>query len=312
MDPQGLSSAPLAAQCQLHVGRPFTAVCQRCGTYMCDVCTEGGRYYACAACRERGGVGTFPFTRDNYTFGGLLEFAWRTYKEHWLVLALAFLLSGIAFFSVSILPSLVSLLFRDSPIVVALFQVVMTAPQIILQGIATLGCMHIGLKAVRGEKPEVGDLFAVWKRLGTWFAQSLIVGALFMPLVLVGVGAMMLVMPNALGLGEGFGVAGIIAALVIWMVVFAAGAYLMMGVSFANLEIVAHPTVGAVAGLRNSWAIARGKRLEIFGLFMVTAALYLAGAIACLVGLLFTLGYALVLFAAFYLALRNGASDLNT
>jgi hypothetical protein len=84
-------------------------------------------------------------------------------------------------------------------------------------------------------------------------------------------------------------------------------AYTALGFSFASLELVAQPRLDAFDAIRNAWAIARGERLTIFVGLVLVGLLLLAGALFCLVGLLFTLGYAAVLFSVLYVALRNGA-----
>jgi hypothetical protein len=88
--------------------------------------------------------------------------------------------------------------------------------------------------------------------------------------------------------------------------------YVVMGFSFGAMEIIAQPSVTAVGALRNSWAIVSGKRLELLLLGIAAFMLYVAGVMACLIGVLFTMSYASVVFAAYYLAVRNGAADLQT
>jgi hypothetical protein len=305
VDPQGQSSSSLTAQCQLHVGQPFTAVCQRCGTYMCAVCSEGGRHVQCAACRERAGIGAFPFRRDAYTLGALFEFAWKAYKPHWLLMAGAVVITGVAVFGISMLGGLFSLLFTNQPVLSAAVQFLMIIPQALVQGVLTLGLFNMSIKIARGQAPELGDLFAVWQRVGTWLAQSLVLGAIMLPLFIVfGVGAFMASQGvSAMVLGIAGGVFGLIALPVLF--------YVFLGFGFANVEIVAQPGVGAVAGLKNSWAIARGKRLELILIGLAIFGLYMVGAMACLIGAIFTMSYAAVLFAAYYLAVRNGTPQLS-
>jgi hypothetical protein len=304
VDPQAPSPSPLAAHCQLHAGQPFTGVCPRCGTYMCNACTEGGRYPSCPACRERTGVGSFPFTRDNYTLSGLFSHAVNVYKQNWGVLAGAMILIFVALLVIGGFVAGMAFLLKDSPVVVAVIQIVMYIPQLAIQGVGTLGILHLGIKAANGQKVELEDVFSTWRRLGTWIAQSFLTGALFLPVAAVGAGivagAAALTntnVPLMVGLG---------------LVVFVAVMYLYMGLSFASCEIVAQPSLGAVAGMKNSWAIASGKRLDLILLGVVSLMLYVAGVIACVIGALFAIGLVTCLFATFYLTLRNGTKDLIT
>jgi hypothetical protein len=84
-------------------------------------------------------------------------------------------------------------------------------------------------------------------------------------------------------------------------------AYLALGVAFAGIELVAQPDVGAIDGIRHSWAIARAQRMVILWGFMVAALAVGLGFMLCGVGAVFGAGYACVLYATLYLTLRNGA-----
>src|SRR6478609_6653252 len=88
-EPQAPGATSSGARCALHYGRPFAAVCQRCGTYMCQTCTEGGKFNVCPSCRSRTGLGSFPLRRDGFTWGELTGFAWGVYKRNWALLLVA-------------------------------------------------------------------------------------------------------------------------------------------------------------------------------------------------------------------------------
>jgi hypothetical protein len=304
MDAQAPAS-PLGAQCQLHVGQPFSAVCQRCGTYMCSVCSEGGRHALCGACRERAGLGEFPFRRDAYTLNALFDYAWNAYKQHWAILAAGVVITFGVVFAVSMLGVLVSLLLQDNLYLMAALRLILLIPQLVLQGTMTLGMLAMSLKVARGQTPELGDLFSAWRKLGPWLAQSAVIALLFTPLAfLFGIFAVVSASMNASPLIVGI-IAISVGALVMPVVL-----YVMMGFAFANLELVAQTGVGAVDGLKNSWAIARGKRLELMLVGIAIFALYFVGALACLIGALFTMSYASVVYGSYYLAVRNGAPGL--
>ena len=305
MDPQELSPPPLAVQCQYHAGQPFTAVCQRCGTYMCAVCTENGRQTQCAACRERTGVGTFPFTRNSYTFSALFDWAWNAYKKNWLIFALALLIAGIGVFGLSMLGTLLSIPFADNMGMMIGVRVLTMGPQMLIQGIATIGLLRMAIKAVRGEAVELGDLFSGWNRLGAWFVQALVPAGIMLPAFALIGGLVYLASLVSSGAAIGAGVILGVPALVGLF-------YVMFGFAFANPEIAAHAEVGAIAGLTNSWKITRGHRGMVFIVALTAGALYMAGIMACFIGALFTLGIALCLFASLYVALRNGAEDLRS
>jgi hypothetical protein len=301
VDPQGPSPSPLTAQCQVHVGQPFTAVCQRCGTYMCSVCSEGGRHALCAACRDRAGVGVFPFRRDAYTLGALFDFAWKAYKRSWGVITGGTAIFMIIVIGISVPFSIAGTLLGTTTSSGILLQLVSFVVQSLVQGLLSLGLFQMSLKAARGETPELADLFAGSRRFGTWVAQALILGAVITPIIALLGGAAWMLGTENWTISAGIGV----LLLPVWIYVF-------MGFAFGALEIMAQPSVTAVGALRNSWAIASGKRLEMLLLVIAAFILYVAGFVACLVGVLFTMSYASVVFAAYYLAVRNGASGLSS
>jgi hypothetical protein len=301
VDPQGQSPSPLTAQCQVHAGQPFTAVCQRCGTYMCSVCSEGGRHALCAPCRERAGVGEFPFRRDAYTLGALLSFSWNAYKESWGVLTGATAIFMIIVIAISVPFTIAGMLLGDQSGAGIALQVVSFVVQSLVQGFLSLGLFLMSLKAARGVKPELGDLFGATRRFGTWVAQALIIGAMTTPVIALLGGGFWLLGSERWMISAGLGV-----------LLFPVAIYVFMGFAFGAMEIIAQPGVTAMSALRNSWAIVSGKRLELLFLAIGAFVIYVAGLVACFVGILFTMSYASVVFAAYYLAVRNGASGLSS
>lgn len=301
MDSQGQPPSPLTAQCQVHAGQPFTAVCQRCGTYMCAVCSEGGRHTLCAPCRERAGLGEFPFRRDAYTLGALFEFGWKAYKRSWGVLTGATAIFMVIVIAISVPFTVAQMLIGDMTGAGIALQLVSFVVQSLVQGLLSLGLFLMSLKAARGVKPELGDLFQGTRRFGTWVAQALIIGALTTPVLGMFGGAVWMLGSDGWMVSVGLGL--------LLVPVFI---YVFLGFAFGAMEIIAQPSVSAVGALRNSWAIVSGKRLELLLLGIAAFVLYMAGIIACFVGILFTMSYASVVFAAYYLAVRNGASGLSS
>jgi hypothetical protein len=85
--------------------------------------------------------------------------------------------------------------------------------------------------------------------------------------------------------------------------------YVLMGIMFGNAELVHDPKVGALAALKSSWRMAAGHRWAMLGCWVVFAGVMLAGLLACLVGIIFAIGFASVMFASLFLALKNGQTQ---
>jgi hypothetical protein len=295
------------ARCALHEGKPFTAVCRRCGTYMCEQCTEGGQFVVCPECRERAGLSRFPLRRDGFRWLELPAFAFGIYRRHWLLLTAALLLVVVGMALVQGASFIVQLVLADRLWFALVLQTLLVVPQVLVQGVLTLGLLTLAVRVTRGEPADLSLLVTCYRKLGSFLLQGLLLNVALLPavvLALLPVGIVFFLLPDASS------VATTTLALTIPLVLIAL-AYVGLGVAFASLEIVAQPQVGAVDGIKNSWAIARDHRLGILGCGALGVFAILLTAMACGVGALFGFGYALVLYATVYLTLRNGAPGLS-
>src|SRR5690606_30528759 len=93
VDSQKPENMARGARCALHAGKPFVTLCSRCGTYMCQSCTEDGAFGTCAACRAQASPQTFPFSRESDSFFALVAFAFQAYRANWAVLTVALVIS---------------------------------------------------------------------------------------------------------------------------------------------------------------------------------------------------------------------------
>ncbi|MFT3927409.1 MAG: B-box zinc finger protein [Myxococcales bacterium] len=305
-EPQAPSHISGGARCALHDGQPFTAVCQRCGTYMCQTCTEGGKFMVCPSCRARTGLGSFPLRRDAFTWGQLTGHAWNAYKRNWALLLVVIVIVFVAFLAPQGLVFLVQFGFSDQ--LGMLFPLVglLSIPLTLLQWLLTLGMLSISVKIARGEPATLGMLFGEWRKLGSMALQGLVFFAAVIPLILLFGLLFGLSMFGAAGSSD----LGVVAALLSVPLGAALVFYAGFGAVFSTFELVAQPNVGGIDGIRNSWRVASGQRLAILLGGLIALGATLLGSLACGVGVLFAYGYCMVLFATVYLTLRNGADGL--
>lgn len=277
---------------------------------MCRRCNEDGRFDACAACRQAQSrevtppaavaPGNFPFRRDGIEWGRFLRYCFGIYTKNFGLLTLSVMVPAAA----AVVGSIISVAFAGEagePLWLAAQFL-----QFLLFLALLVGALEISLRVAQGQAAHVGMIFSGFRNLGRFFVVMLGYCA---PIV-----ATELAMMLAVGLGGEL--IGDVAQLTLGAVLlagltFLAGCALLiyMGLSFvfAGIEVVARPQAGVIQALKNAWRIAHGERLTVgFGLFLINL-LVLAGVIMCGVGAIFTVGYALVLFASLYLALRNGA-----
>jgi hypothetical protein len=273
---------------------------------MCRKCSEEGRFELCSACRERTGTGSFPLRRDNWTLGALMRHSYACYRRNLAAVTLAFIIVVAIVLAFNFVGTLVALAFPDQAFIGMIVSAVLFVPQVVLQGALSLGMIAVSLSAARGEAPSVGLIFSQFSRLGAWAIQSLVmylaVFAAMLPIgVVIGVAAFAGVMQDSTG--------AVIAGVLLGIPALIATVYVVLGMFFGNFELVHDQKIGALAALKSSWRIASGQRWAIVGCALVMAGLMVVGVLACLIGVVFTLGFSSVLFASLYLALKNGASD---
>ncbi len=303
--PQAPGNIAQGARCALHHGQPFTAVCQRCGMYMCQTCTEGGKFMVCASCRERTGLGSFPLRRDAFTWGQLLGFAWDVYKRNWALLLVAVIVMMAVNGVFQGLSTVLQFALIDRFELMLLLQGLLVLPQMVVSSLLTLGMMSIGVQVARGEPASLGLLFAGWPKIGAFMLQVLVIMAALIPLGILCMVPLLLSLFGMASSDLGF----VIGALPVLLGIVAF-AYVAFGFAFGGFELVAQPGVGAIDALRNAWNIARSQRLSLLlGGILGMGAIFV-GLLACFVGVFVTYGFALVLFATVYLTLRNGAEGL--
>lgn len=315
METEGQAPQRIADGCALHGGEPFTAICRQCGTYMCKRCNEDGRFDRCERCRNEGAAvaarpaaapvpGEFPFRRDGVEWGRFLRFCFELYTKNFGLLTLtmiAFFGSQVALQAIGGVAMMAVPDFALSSVLWSLFSLLYLVAICAL----ILGVLKISLRVARGQPADISLLWTGLPRVGAFVLVGLALGAALFGLQLL------LLAVFGLGFASFDGGDATLGTLLIGVVlgVLALGtsAYVSLGLVFAGMELADKPETSVLDALKNAWRIAHGERLTLgFGLFLISLLLG-AGLLMCGIGVIFTLGYAAVLFAALYLALRNGA-----
>lgn len=182
------------------------------------------------------------------------------------------------------------------------------AAEVLLMCALLLGMLKLSLQLVRGQPASLSLLLSGVDRLGSLLLVSMITAAV------VGGAELLTVLPIGLGfafLDASVSLGDLLLVALGVLVALCVSIYVLLGLVFATIELVSEPTIGTFTALGNAWRIAHGERLTVgFGMFLI-GVLGTVGGMFCGIGALFTLGYASVLFAALYLALRNGAPNLR-
>jgi hypothetical protein len=315
------------ARCAQHPAAQGHFTCQRCGSFMCDVCAVGGSETLCPACRQRTGVGAFPFHRDNFSFDKLWNFSFEAWKKQWVLLSVAVLALGGIYVAGAMVMQVVlgiggaGLTSRGGqPELGAGFALVMVVVFIgylgllMTMGVAFIGFLRMCSDALLGKQVDFGVLFSQFPKLGR--ALGLLVmmmGIVMIPVVVFGgvVGVVAAVAIPAVTRGGGDGrellAGGMFMLLMVgYGVLVAAIMWISLPFTFALLEL-AHTEVGAVECLRRGYALSKGYRLQIFAYRLLGGLLVSFGMMLCCLPGLPAAGLAYMLESSLYFAVRNGS-----
>lgn len=300
------------AVCPRHPSVNASSTCARCGTFMCDTCSEWGAQAHCPDCRERTGVVAFPLNRDNWDFGSLWDYSWATFKREWLMLSLGTLCLMVLSFIIQAVAGLLPLLgsAAGSNVLSVILQIIGTLIQTVVQGVLGLGYLKMVFDVLQGQRADVGRLFTQLHKAGPYLVTTLLLALMFL-LPLAAVGGVAAAAIYALGGGFDnetvlFSVIGITTLLAIGPLLYFALPLYLLQPAMAFEE-----TFSPMDILRHCYTLARGERLSIFGVTMVGMLLGIAGVLACCVGLIPALALFQVLIGGLYLALRTGDNEVR-
>lgn len=192
----------------------------------------------------------------------------------------------------------------------AVVRVVLQVVQLVLSAIFTLGMWAMAVRGLHRRRTTVAVLFSqlskIWKYILQSLAVMLVAILIVLPVVVIiflaFIGPVSLETPMSEIMddaGRPFGIAA--------LVLLPLYVYLATGIVFMQAELAFNDDAGPVEAIVYSWRIARGKRWRIIGIGLVSGLIWLGSAMLCGIGLLFGAPFALLLFGAMYLALRNGA-----
>ena len=259
----------------------------------------------------------FPLTRDDYTLADLLSRASETWSRDlgaWVLGTILYLIIGIG------IPMVLGLFAGffggfDEPeagfswlrfTVEAIAQIV----QLVLGAIFTLGFWAMAIRGLHGEPARVGALFSQTSKIWKYIAQSIVIGLGFVliiaPIVIIIFLAFVGPVDRSTPMSEIMQSAGMPFAIT-FGVLAPLYVYALLGLFFAQAELAFNDDAGPIDAIVYSWRIARGKRWSIFGVSVVAGLIMLGSLMLCGIGVLFGGPFAMLLFGALYLAIRQGA-----
>lgn len=296
------------ALCPRHPDQVARGTCTRCGTFMCDACSEGGTRTQCPDCREREGLGGFPLHRGTWNFSALWDVCWAAFQREWLMLSLGALITfGLSFVAqmlANLLPMVGGALNSGG------LTVLLTAVGFVLQttvsGVLALGLLRMVHEVLLGQRADLGRIFSQLHKTGTYLLALLFMMLMMLPaFAVVGgvmVGVLLMTGSGALNSRDFFSVMPVVLGVgVVALVPFL---YLYLPLALVQPALAVDDDLSAVDALRRCYARVRGERLSVLGTVLVSMLVTFAGVIACCVGFFPATGLAYLLLVGLYLALR--------
>jgi hypothetical protein len=300
---EGRASFPAGARCAHHPDRQAQRTCVRCGNYMCAECISTNSEGTCLTCASRFGLaGAFPYSRDQYSFDGLLNLSLSRWKANWLPLAFAQALTFLCAYVpiiVSMVPTFMAARANAQAPGASAASYVGQAIGIVLQSASQLVLFGYCLDLLE-QKP--GGLARALERVRA-------LPAMLLQLLLI-YGSAGLCAAFAYGLFHfvqrvaspqaGFLAVGLfVLALVPFFV------YASIGVAFTSFELAYNSEATAISALITSWNLVSGKRWSAASIMFLAGLLAGVGMFACCVGVLASGPLASLIFAGLFLALRQ-------
>lgn len=296
------------ALCPRHPDQVARGTCTRCGTFMCDACSEGGTRTQCPDCREREGLGGFPLHRDTWSFSALWDVCWAAFQREWVMVSLGVFI----FFGLSFVAQLMSNLLPmvggaiDSGGLTVVLTIVGFVLHTTVSGVLAMGLLRMLQEVLQGQRADLGRIFSQVHKVGTYLVALLLMMLMMLPAFAViggaAVGVVALTGSGSLNSRDFFSVMPVILG--VGAVALVPCLYLYLPLVFVQPALAVEDDLSAVDAIRRSYARARGERLPILGTLLVSGLVSMAGVLACCVGIFPATGLTYLLLMGLYLALR--------
>ncbi|MGE0322388.1 MAG: hypothetical protein AB7K71_04075 [Polyangiaceae bacterium] len=203
----------------------------------------------------------------------VLGIAWAIFKQHWVVLFFAHLLSFIFQMVPSFIGGMVEGAMEIAPQSVEHYaiQLVANVASSIIQAFFSVGLIRIALQAARGETPDFGKLFGGFDRFLPILAIAFITG-----------------IPKTIG----------------FLLLIVPGVILACGWMFSEWLVVDRDTP-AMQAIGDSWRLTDGHKMNLFVFGLLSILIFVVGCFACYFGIAAAQAIATVGAAIIYLRLTG-------
>jgi hypothetical protein len=296
------ASLPEGARCAHHPDRVAVRTCVRCGNYMCAECIGESSAGTCLSCASRLGTsGAFPYSRDHYSFDGLLNLALSHWKKNWLPLALAQAAALMSAYLPALLIGVLSALAgaRERANNFSAMGIGLQAFAFVMQLAAQLALFGYCLDLLERKPVGLARSLERVRALPAMLLQMLIIYGTCAVAGALGYGLYRLVEHSA-SISAGLLAVALFALLLAPFFVYAS-----IGLAFTVVELAHKPEAGAISAMTTSFQLVNGRRWSIAGVLFASGLISGLGALACCVGILASAPLGTLLYAGLYLALRQ-------
>ncbi len=312
-------SGAVGARCAIHPTLGATGTCDRCGNFMCEICSQRGSRKFCPTCRQRTGDMAFPLRRDTWSLSALWDYCFETFKRDWLLLSVAMFVALAATTVANLASNIAGVVMQvtDSAVVIGVLVLISVLVQVVVQGVMGLGMMRVVFDVLEGGGVDIGRLFSQWTKAGRYVVTVLLAFVvLALPLVLLflvlgfvgmvagGVAVSDISSGNIFNASDRVGPVAFLGALFVTLI---PALYFGIPLYLLQAELAFNDDVTAVQALRNCYTLARGERLPMAGVLLISVPLMFVGLLVCCVGIFPAYALFQLLMGGLYLALRNGS-----
>ncbi|HEV7222524.1 MAG TPA: hypothetical protein VGN42_07470 [Pirellulales bacterium] len=241
-----------------------------------------------------------PYRRTPIDVGDVLTRTWEIYKDQMGLCIGCVMLCGVINYATQFVGQIINTGMEAAQLplgVVVSTNVVLLIGQLVFQLWISVGQTMLLLKIARGEAASIGVIFEGGRYLLPTILASLAFG--------LGIFALVAICAIVAGLAYLATKEPAVAVVVFVAIYLVPGIYASL-TFMQYFYLIVDRDLGAIESLTASREITQGNKLSIFAVGLIGGALYLAGALVCCVGAIFTGPYVVLSFTVMYLLMSGG------
>ncbi len=316
--------APAGSFCAIHPETSADAACERCGNFMCRVCSQEGTSAKCPTCRALDG-NAFPFSRSNFNISDIFSYAYQAFQREAAMLVLVGLIVIAGQFAANIISSILQQVMSaigrgvggntGGVIGLGLGSLLSLPVTFAATGVLTMGSIRVYLDVLLGKRADIARMFSQLDKLVQYIIQTLVYSFAIGAVLMIAEGAVIvvsLVVGGASFSGgpdrifDSMNPFGIGLLILGSTVVFLGLLFLASWVFLAPMELV-YSNCSGIEALQRGWKLSEGHRLVVIGYLLVAGLVTTISMMLCCLPILAGIPFGQLLLASLFLSLRKGS-----